>query len=130
MRNDNKTILKNVQEATSNIADSESMVIPLDGKEIILTHDFEVGDLIVKNWLYVDGNNLSEFISTLMQLKTSVREELFDRAIEAIDRYNAEVNMDFPESEIERRDAEMTELLDKIKKFGLYDEFAVYSSLA
>lgn len=130
MRNDNKTILKNVQEATSNIADSESMVIPLDGKEIILTHDFENGNLIVKNWLDVDGKNLSEFISTLMQLKTSVREELFDRAIEAIDRYNAEVNMDFPESEIERRDAEMTELLDKIKKFGLYDEFAVYSSLA
>lgn len=130
MKNDNKTILKNVQEATSNIADSISMVIPLDGKEVILTHDYEGGDLIVKNWLEIDGNNLSEFIATLMRLKTSAREELFDRTIEAIDRYNAEVNMDFPESEIERRDTEMTELLDKIKKLGWYDEFAVYSSLA
>ena len=78
----------------------------------ILTHDFEGGDLIVKNWLYVDGNNLSEFISTLMQLKTSVREELFDRTIEAI----------------EKQDKEVTELLNKIKEMGWYDEFAVYSS--
>ena len=52
------------------------------------------------------------------------KQELFTKAIKAIDNYSKAVEMDFPQSYIDTLDKRIDNALEEIKKHGFYDEFA------
>jgi len=52
------------------------------------------------------------------------KQELFTKAIKAIDNYNKAVEMNFPQSYIAILDKRIDDAIEEIKKHGLYNEFA------
>ena len=54
------------------------------------------------------------------------KQELFSKAIKAIDSYNKSVEMDFPQSYVDILDKRIDDALEEIKKHDFYTEFAEF----
>lgn len=52
------------------------------------------------------------------------KQEVFAKAMKAIDNYDKAVEMNFPQSYIDTLDKRIDDALEEIKKHGLYNEFA------
>lgn len=131
--NNNNIALKQVKEATKNLEECCSIAVPIGDDNIVVTYDFETGNLIIGNWLdaVIDKkpfeNRENTLLKALKEFKSIVKDELFLEAAQAMDRYTKSLEMGFPAYWISKRESEMMELLQRIDKAGLREIFNIYA---
>ena len=122
--------LNQVHRCTDSMTDFYKGVMQIGNKCINISYDCNNRVMIMNDVYRIDLSIMNRAILLVDNyFQNLLNEELFSAAVTAMDRYLAEVEMDFPGAEIERRDREMTEKLDKIDRMGLSEEFAEYSCI-
>ncbi|MCM1234302.1 MAG: hypothetical protein NC489_29715 [Ruminococcus flavefaciens] len=124
-------VLEQVKKHVGKVEEFFTAKMDINGKRINVTYDCKKNNLIIHEWYELKPDTL-ELVTLLIStcFNRIMAQEIFPAAVIAIDRYTAELEMDFPAAEIERRNTEMLKMLAKIDKMGLSEEFAEYACLA
>ena len=126
----NAIVLNQVKKHVGNVEEYYTRIMDINGKHINVTYDCKSNNLIIHEWYEVKPDAL-ELITLLVStcFNRIMAQELFSAAVTAMDRYTAELEMDFPEAEIEQRNREMMEMLAEIDRMGLSAEFTEYACI-
>lgn len=127
----NAIVLNQVEKHVGKVEEFFTAIMDINGKRINVTYDSKKNNLIIHEWYKLEPDAL-ELITLLVStcFNRIMAQEIFSAAVTAMDRYTAELEMDFPEAEIEQRNREMMEMLAEIDRMGLAAEFTEYACLA
>lgn len=127
----NAIVLNQVKKHVGKVEEFFTAIMNINGKRINVTYDCKKNNLIIHEWYKLEPDAL-ELITLLVStcFNRIIVQEIFSAAVTVMDRYTAELEMDFPAAEIERRNGEMMEMLAEIDRMGLSAEFTEYACLA
>lgn len=95
-----------------------------NSRPIHITYDCLTGNLIIHEWYNVPEDVLGVVTELIFAcIKKIIEEEIFKRAVIAMDRYTKALEMGFPEKFIDDCDDEMSKDLQEIKEAGLMEKF-------
>lgn len=127
----NAIVLNQVKKHVGNVSEFYTAKMRIDNKTINVTYDCKSNNLIVHEWYEIKPDAL-ELVTLLVKtcFNRIMTQELYPATVAAIDKYNKAIGMAFPDAEIEKYYADMMEMLAKIDRMGLSEEFAEYSCIA
>lgn len=127
----NAIVLNQVKKHVGNVSEFYTAKMRIDNKTINVTYDCKSNNLIIHEWYEIKPDAL-ELVTLLVKtcFNHIMTQELYPAAVAAIDKYNKAIGMAFPDAEIEKYHADMMEMLAKIDRIGLSEEFAEYSCIA
>jgi hypothetical protein len=111
----------------------------VDGKKINVTYECLADNLIIHEWYWLEKEALESISEQIkdyfrrQEMKSEhvqregIIQNLFREAVNAIDRYNKSVEMDFPDANIEKYKQLMEDILKKISVAGAAEKFAEYA---
>lgn len=95
-----------------------------NSRPIHVTYDCLTGNLIIHEWYNVPENALGVVAEMILVcIREIIEEEIFEKAVTAMDRYTKALEMGFPENFIDDCDVEMSKNLQEIKAAGLMEKF-------
>ena len=124
-------VLDQVEKHVGNVTEFFTAKTNINGKHINVTYDCKSNNLIIHEWYELKPDAL-KLVTLLIEtcFNRIMAQELYPEAVAAIDKYNKAIGIAFPDAEIEKYHAEMVEMLAKIDRMGLSEEFAEYSCIA
>lgn len=95
-----------------------------NSRPIHVTYDCLTGNLLIHEWYNVPENALDVVTELILAcIRKIIEEEIFARAVIAMDRYSKALEMGFPENFIDKCDDEMSRNLQEIKAAALMEKF-------